>query len=236
MDDKRDNQEPAAKRVKLTSFKSLNISNCLISALNQISISTPTEIQLNIIPKSIDGHNVIASAKTGQGKTLAFALPILQKLSQDPFGIFALILTPARELAFQIAEQFRVLGSSLNLKQTVVVGGVDMMTQALSLSNRPHIVVATPGRLIDHIRSNKDAIDLSRLKFLVLDEADRLLGESFADDLTAILQSLPDSRQTLLFTATMPSEIQDLRFSNKDPFIYKGNTRYDTIDKLDQRY
>ena len=122
---------------------------------------------------------------TGSGKTIAFALPILQKLSVDPYGIFALVLTPTRsvclldmwnkrsinqcnrELAFQISDQFAVLGSSLNLRTAVVVGGMDMIAQAIELSNRPHVVVATPGRIVDHLKSNAGEWDLSRVKFLV---------------------------------------------------------------------
>jgi ATP-dependent RNA helicase DDX49/DBP8 len=131
----------------------------------------------------LKGRDCIGNAKTGSGKTIAFALPILHKLSIDPYGIFALVLTPTRylptflispyllnahrELAFQIAEQFVVLGSPLNLRTVVIVGGMDMMTQAVELDNRPHVVVATPGRLVDHLRSSHTDWDLSRVKFLV---------------------------------------------------------------------
>jgi hypothetical protein len=130
-----------------------------------------------------EGRDCIGNAKTGSGKTIAFALPILQKLSVDPYGIFALVLTPTRyrplflifphllnghrELAFQIAEQFVVLGSLLNVRTAVIVGGMDMIAQAIELDNRPHVVVATPGRLVDHLRSSHTDWDLSRVKFLV---------------------------------------------------------------------
>jgi Lhr-like helicase len=131
-----------------------------------------------------EGRDCIGNAKTGSGKTIAFALPILQKLSVDPYGIFALVLTPTRyrilliisppkfldshrELAFQIAEQLVVLGSPLNVRTAVIVGGMDMITQAIELDNRPHVVVATPGRLVDHLRSSTAEWDLSRVKFLV---------------------------------------------------------------------
>jgi ATP-dependent RNA helicase DDX49/DBP8 len=146
----------------------------LQSSLSELSITSPTEVQLKCIPEIVAGRDVIASAKTGQGKTLAFALPILQKLAQDPFGIFALILTPTRELAFQIAEQFRVLGTGINLKFSILVGGLDMHTQALEIAKRPHILVATPGRLRDHIESSD--IDLSRLQFLVCNPSFLILG------------------------------------------------------------
>ena len=132
-----------------------------------------------------------------------------------------------RELAFQIAEQFRVLGTGIHLKQTVVVGGLDMMTQALELTKRPHIVVATPGRLVDHIRSSSNAIHFNRLKFLVLDEADRMLDDTFAEDLDVILSLLPKQRQNLLFSATMTPEIEALQFSAKSkPMVYRCSERY----------
>ena len=130
-----------------------------------------------------EGRDCIGNAKTGSGKTIAFALPILQKLSVDPYGIFALVLTPTRyrlflvisphhldghrELAFQIAEQLVVLGSPLNARTAVIVGGMDMIAQAIELDNRPHLVVATPGRLVDHLQNSRAEWDLSRVKFLV---------------------------------------------------------------------
>ncbi|ORX66150.1 Ddx49-A-prov protein-like protein [Linderina pennispora] len=171
----------------------------------------PTEIQRACIPPILVGHDAIGGAKTGSGKTAAFALPILQKLSEDPFGVFALVLTPTRELAYQIAEQFNVLGKGVNIKVTVAIGGMDMVKQALELSRRPHIVVATPGRLADHIESSANAVHFQKVKFLVLDEADRLLTETFAPDMAVIMNNIPRDRQTLLFTATMTPSILQLR-------------------------
>ena len=129
-------------------------------------------------------------------------------------------------MAFQIAEQFRVLGSKIGLKQAVVVGGMDMRAQALELAKKPHIVVATPGRLVDHIRSSMDAVHLKRLKFLVLDEADRMMEDTFAEDLEVILGELPKKRQNLLFSATMTPEIEALQFSAENaPLVYRCNER-----------
>ncbi|KAJ3142583.1 hypothetical protein HK101_003285 [Irineochytrium annulatum] len=220
----------------MSSFQDLGLQKWLVESLAAVSIKEPSEIQQACIPPTLEGKDVIGNARTGSGKTAAFALPILQKLAEDPFGIFALILTPTRELAFQIAEQFRVLGSGINMKQVVVVGGMDMMQQALDLSKRPHIVVATPGRLRDHIRSSSGAVQLKRLKFLVLDEVDRLLDDSFAEDLEEILKHVPKERQTLLYTATMTPEIESLKFASAKPFIYTCATRFDIVEKLDQRY
>ncbi|KAI8901195.1 P-loop containing nucleoside triphosphate hydrolase protein [Globomyces pollinis-pini] len=218
------------------SFKKLGLDDWLIQALDSLSIKAPSEIQENCIPAILRGEDVIGSAKTGSGKTAAFALPILQKLSEDPFGVFCLVLTPTRELAFQIAEQFRILGSSIGLKQSVIVGGLEMMKQAIELAQKPHIVVATPGRLADHIQSNANAIHFKRIKYLVMDEADRLLDDSFTDNLQVILDCLPKKRQTLLFSATMSPEIESLEFGSKPPFVYSCATRYDTVSQLDQRY
>ncbi|KAG0009911.1 hypothetical protein BGZ80_001941, partial [Entomortierella chlamydospora] len=223
-----------------------------------MSITSPSEIQTKCIPEILKGRDVIGGAKTGSGKTAAFALPILQKLSEDPYGVFAVILTPTRELAFQIAEQFNVLGKSINLKDVVIVGGLDMMTQAIALSKRPHIIIATPGRLRDHINSSKDAMHLSKVKFLVLDEADRLLTETFAEDLGGILEVLPKKRQTLLFTATMTDAVLELAQPNPEdattnrpsssssssssssakppPFVYQCKTSVSTVSTLTQSY
>ncbi|KAL2919758.1 putative RNA helicase [Polyrhizophydium stewartii] len=219
------------------SFEAMGLQPWLVDSLRSLSIRGPTEIQQACIPHILAGKDVIGGAKTGSGKTAAFALPILQKLSEDPYGVFALVLTPTRELAFQIAEQFRVLGTGINLRQSVVVGGMDMMTQAIEMSRKPHIIIATPGRLVDHIRSSADAIHFKRLRFLVLDEADRLLDGTFSDDLDVILGRVPKSRQTLLFTATMSDEINALQAASKEPpFVYECAERYSTVDKLDQRY
>ncbi|CAG8689470.1 5521_t:CDS:2, partial [Funneliformis caledonium] len=178
--------------------------------------------------------------KTGSGKTAAFALPILQKLSEDPFGVFALILTPTRELAFQIADQFRVLGKGINLKECVVVGGLDMMSQAIQLSRKPHVVIATPGRLVDHINSSAIASCLGRIRFLVLDEADRLLSDTFVEDLAVIFDTIPKERQSLLFTATMTENIMQLQDtqedSNKKPFVYQVKSDMSTVSSLLQYY
>ncbi|KAG0230146.1 putative RNA helicase [Actinomortierella wolfii] len=246
------------------SFADLGLSTWLVNALKAMSIHKPSEIQENCIPQILAGRDVIGGAKTGSGKTAAFALPILQKLSEDPYGVFAIVLTPTRELAFQIADQFKVLGKGINLKDVVVVGGLDMMTQAIALSKRPHVIIATPGRLRDHIMSSgAEMMNLSRVKFLVLDEADRLLSDTFADDLAGIFEVLPVKRQTLLFTATMtdailqlagpdaqssPENTQDAVDGEKTkkkkddnggrpkPFVYQCKSNVQTVSTLKQSY
>jgi len=178
-------------------------------------------------------------AKTGSGKTAAFVLPVLQKLSEDPYGIFCLVLTPTRELAYQIAEQFRVLGKPLGLKDVIIVGGMDMIAQALDLSKKPHVVVATPGRLADHIRSS-NTFSMSNLKFLIMDEADRLLEQGctdFSADLEVILSKVPARRQTLLFSATLTDTLEELKtIAMNKPFFYESKSEVRTVEELDQRY
>jgi ATP-dependent RNA helicase DDX49/DBP8 len=215
------------------SFQQLGIDPWLVEQLSKVSIQKPTEIQVNTIKAILEGRDVIASARTGSGKTLAFCLPILQKLAIDPFGIYALVLTPTRELAFQIAEQFRIIGTTIGLKVSVVVGGMNMTQQSLELAQRPHIVIATPGRLVDHIWSSQ--LTFKRLRFLVLDEADRLLDSTFASNLETILTNIPQKRQSLLFSATMTEEIENLEFKSQKPFIYSCD-RFDTNDGCDQKY
>jgi len=162
------------------SFDALGLENWLVKSCTGMGLARPTDVQWHCVPEILAGRDVMASAETGSGKTAAFALPILQLLAKDPYGIFALVLTPTRELAFQIEEQFAALGSSIALRRSVVVGGLDMIKQSIELCKRPHVVIATPGRLADHIHSSHGvAAALKKTKFLVLDEADRLFEASF---------------------------------------------------------
>eukprot|EP00299_Pterocystis_sp_00344_P018681 c9320_g1_i1.p2 GENE.c9320_g1_i1~~c9320_g1_i1.p2 ORF type:complete len:434 (-),score=114.20 c9320_g1_i1:1566-2867(-) len=214
----------------------LGLKPWLVETCDKLGIRQPTPVQQNCIPQILKGLDVMGGAATGSGKTATFALPILNVLSDDPYGIFALILTPTRELAVQISEQFKAFGGALNLRLSVVVGGLDMLRQAQELQRKPHIVIATPGRLVDHLRSNS-AVCLTRLKFLVLDEADRLLDMGFAEELKTILEHVPVKRQTLLFSATMTKNLEKLqRMALKEPFVYDGCPKYNTVDSLVQQY
>lgn len=199
-------------------FESLNVAPWLVHSLAAMAIQNPTEIQKACIPEILKGRDCIGGSRTGTGKTVAFAVPILQKWAEDPFGIYAVVLTPTRELALQIYEQFQALGTPQNLKTVLVTGGTDMRPQAVALARRPHIVVATPGRLADHIlNSGKDTVGgLARARVVVLDEADRLLAPgrgSMLPDLNTCLSALPPSsaRLTLLFTATVTPEVRALK-------------------------
>lgn len=149
-----------------SSFKALGLIDPLLKALDQVGYKTPTDIQLEALPHALEGRDIIGIASTGSGKTAAFALPILQKLWEEPKGLFACVLAPTRELAYQISQQFEALGSAMGVRCAVLIGGMDMPTQQISLAKRPHIVIATPGRLLDHLESTK-GFSLRTLKFLV---------------------------------------------------------------------
>ncbi|KAI0265093.1 P-loop containing nucleoside triphosphate hydrolase protein [Gloeopeniophorella convolvens] len=233
---------PEARPSENVTFSSLEISPPLQAARLFWQVYHSTLVHTVLADGShLEGRDCIGNAKTGSGKTIAFALPILQRLSKDPYGIFALVLTPTRELAFQISEQFAVLGGPLNTRTAVIVGGMDMIAQAVELNNRPHVVVATPGRIVDHLRSSSAEWDLSRVKFLVLDEADRLLTSSFADDLAHLFGILPKDRQTALFTATWTPSIDSIadaapRPGKQKAFIHKITTAIETVETLKQYY
>merc|ERR1719469_848095 len=196
----------------------------------------PTRIQEEAIPVALKGSDVIGLAETGSGKTGAFALPILDSLLEHPQKLFALILTPTRELAFQISEQFEALGASIGIKCAVIVGGMDMVSQAIQLAKKPHIIVATPGRLIDHLENTK-GFNLKALKFLVMDEADRILNMDFEVEVDKILRCIPRERRTMLFSATMTKKVPKLqRASLTDPVKVEVSSKYQTVDKLQQSY
>eukprot|EP00271_Cylindrocystis_brebissonii_P010197 TRINITY_DN26313_c0_g1_i1.p1 TRINITY_DN26313_c0_g1~~TRINITY_DN26313_c0_g1_i1.p1 ORF type:complete len:639 (-),score=108.97 TRINITY_DN26313_c0_g1_i1:613-2529(-) len=227
-------------------FEDLGLSEELCSLCQQLGMRTPTPVQQACIPAILSGRNVVGIAQTGSGKTAAFALPILEKLCQDPYGVFALVLTPTRELAMQIAEQFRALGSGMNLRDAVVIGGVEMTAQAQRLAARPHVVVATPGRLRDQLASDPGMAKVfARVQFLVMDEADRLLEASFEDELGGILAAMPARRQTLLFSATMTDNLEALQQlemgggqskEGQGVFTYEAYAGFQTVELLRQEY
>lgn len=208
-----------------TTFSSLDVRPWLCQSLENMAIKRPTGIQKGCIPEILKGRDCIGGSRTGSGKTVAFAVPILQKWAQDPSAIFGLVLTPTRELALQIYEQFKAISSPQSLKAILVTGGADMRAQAIALADRPHIVIATPGRLADHVRtSGEDTIcGLKRVRYVVLDEADRLLhaegSGSMLPDVEECLSALPPAteRQTLLFTATITPEVRALKDMPRKP-------------------
>lgn len=151
---------------EVATFKSLGLIDPLLEALEQMQYKAPTEIQAEVLPHALQGRDIIGVASTGSGKTAAFALPILQKLWEEPKGLFACVLAPTRELAVQIAQQFESIGSAMGVRCATIIGGVDIMAQKVALAKKPHIVVATPGRLNDHLEETK-GFSLRSLQFLV---------------------------------------------------------------------
>jgi ATP-dependent RNA helicase RhlE len=190
-------------------FKSFNLDPSILAGVEDLGYSEPTEIQRLAIPPGLQGRDVMGLAQTGTGKTAAFALPILQRLLKEKRGgVQALILAPTRELADQIHQAIGSMGSHTGIRSTSIYGGVGINPQIRALRAGVPIVVACPGRLLDHI--NRGTVDLSAVKTLVLDEADRMFDMGFLPDLRRIMKHLPLKRQNLLFSATMPREVRHL--------------------------
>jgi ATP-dependent RNA helicase RhlE len=201
------------------SFASLGLAEPIVRAVAECGYTTPTPIQSQAIPVVLSGRDLLAGAQTGTGKTAGFTLPILHRLMESqPQGgrvpIRALILTPTRELAAQVEESVRDYGRNLPLRSMVMFGGVGFQPQATRLRERVDILVATPGRLLDH--AQQKTVDLSKVEILVLDEADRMLDMGFIKDIRRVLALLPKKRQNLLFSATFPNEIRELADSLLD--------------------
>ncbi len=187
-------------------FGNMGIAPKLLDLLEKIGFKSPTPIQQKSIPIGIEGKDIIGIAQTGTGKTLAFGLPMLQRLSQH--GGRGLIIAPTRELAYQIDETLQKFGPALGIRTAVFVGGASMNLQRQMIKRNPRILVATPGRLIDHLKQK--TITLREVSILVLDEADRMLDMGFSEQINEILRHVPKERQTMLFSATMPADIVTL--------------------------
>ena len=197
----------------MISFEQLHLLPPLLRAIKEEGYQIPTPIQSQAIPSALEGRDILGCAQTGTGKTAAFALPILQRLEryQRDGGkrpIRALILTPTRELALQIEESFGAYGRHMNLRHAVIFGGVSQAPQVEALRRGVDILAATPGRLWDLM--NQGHIRLDRVEIFVLDEADRMLDMGFVNDVKRIVAKLPQKKQTLFFSATMPPEIMEL--------------------------
>ena len=220
-------------------FDTLNLISPICRAVNEEKYTQPTPIQSEAIPHLLLGRDLLGCAQTGTGKTAAFALPILQRLSEHteklrPKEVRSLILTPTRELAQQIEESFRVYGRYLKFSQAVVFGGVSPKAQIRALSRGVDVLVATPGRLLDLF--NQGCLRLDNVDIFVLDEADQMLDMGFLPDVKKIFSAIPDTRQTVLFSATMPDEIVKLthKFLN-DPIRVSVSPPSRTVDNVEQR-
>ncbi|HDK7159067.1 DEAD/DEAH box helicase [Clostridium botulinum] len=197
-------------------FKELGLSDSIIDVLKKQRIIEPTPIQEESIMLIKNGNDVIAEAQTGTGKTLAFLLPMFENISPDINAIQGLIITPTRELAIQITEEAMKLKEAKDLNILAAYGGKDIGSQIKKLKNNIHLVIATPGRLLDHL--NRNTLNFKYLKTLVLDEADEMLLMGFKNDVRSIIENTPRKRQTLCFSATMNSEVKKLAYKNmRDP-------------------
>ena len=218
-------------------FQDLPLQPAILKAVAEAGYTSPSPIQAGAIPPVLAGRDLLGCAQTGTGKTAAFALPILQNLSaQTPQRpcIRALILTPTRELALQIGDSFSAYGKHLKLRHTVIFGGVGQQPQVEALRRGVDILIACPGRLNDLI--GQRLIDLSDIEIFVLDEADRMLDMGFIHDVKKVIAKLPRRRQTLLFSATMPKEIEELADSLlHDPAVVKVDPVSSTVDRIDQK-
>jgi superfamily II DNA/RNA helicase len=196
------------------SFQALGLAAPLLAAISRAGFSEATAVQQQAIPAALQGQDLMVSAQTGSGKTAAFMLPALHRLSQQAGnggrGVQVLVLTPTRELAMQVSEASSLLGSQIKgLRVATVVGGMPYGAQLKALSQRVDVLVATPGRLMDHMQSKR--VDLSTVHTLILDEADRMLDMGFIDDIKAIVAKTPAKRQTLLFSATFDGSVCQAR-------------------------
>ncbi len=224
---------------ELKGFAALNLITPICKAVQEEKYINPTPIQLKAIPYLLRGRDMLACAQTGTGKTAAFALPILQRLTKSgngkrPKGIRALVLTPTRELAVQISENFEIYGRHLNLRHLVVYGGVSLNNQIRLAKRGVDILVATPGRLLDLIRQGH--LKLNDVELFVLDEADRMMDMGFLPDVKTIEAKLHPERQSMLFSATLPDEIEKLsRQFLKDPVKIVVDPPSSTVEKIDQR-
>ncbi len=216
-------------------FAELGLSKDLLSAVQKQGYEEATPIQEKTIPLTLAGKDVIGQAQTGTGKTAAFGLPIMEEIDINEPDVQALIVSPTRELAIQTQDEMFKLGRDKHVRVQAVFGGADIRRQINGLQHGAQVVVGTPGRLIDHIR--RGTINLSHVKTLVLDEADEMLNMGFLDDIEAILKAVPDVRQTLLFSATMPASIKRIGVQfMKDPIHIQIEAKELTTDLVEQYY
>ena len=211
-------------------FKDLGLCPEILRSIEERGYEEPTPVQAKAIPPILEGRDMVGSAQTGTGKTAAFALPTLHRL-REPGECRALALAPTRELAIQIEENFRFYGKHMGLKMALLYGGVKYGKQLEQLRNKPDIVVATPGRLLDHLGQGN--LNLGKIETLILDEVDRMLDMGFIEDVTKIIQKTPRSRQTLLFSATIPDSVRRLAdWALNDPAEAKIDIKITAADTV----
>lgn len=216
-------------------FEELNLSDNIIKAVSNMGFEEMTPIQELTIPVGISGKDLIGQAQTGTGKTAAFGIPLVEKSEINKKSIQGIVLTPTRELAVQVAEELNRIGQYKGIRTLPIYGGQDIGRQIKALKNSPQVIVGTPGRLLDHIR--RKTIKLDSIKTVILDEADEMLNMGFIEDIESILSEVPDERQTMLFSATMPERIRKL--ANKfmeSPEVIRTKSKEVTVPNIEQQY
>ncbi|KAI0189438.1 P-loop containing nucleoside triphosphate hydrolase protein [Astrocystis sublimbata] len=234
-----EDKTPPTKNGAKSSFLTMSLSRPILRGLAAINFDTPTPIQAKTIPLALEGRDLVGGAVTGSGKTAAFVVPILERLLYRPNKIptsRVVVLAPTRELAIQCHSVATKLASHTDIKFCLAVGGLSLKVQEAELRLRPDVIIATPGRFIDHMR-NSASFATDTVEILVLDEADRMLEDGFADELNEILTTLPKSRQTMLFSATMTSSVDRLiRVGMSKPVRVMVDSQRKTVDKLEQKF
>ncbi|MUV06040.1 DEAD/DEAH box helicase [Planococcaceae bacterium Storch 2/2-2] len=219
----------------MTKFSELNISESTQGALERMGFEEATPIQEGTIRYGIEGKDVIGQAQTGTGKTAAFGIPIIEKIDTSNKAVQALVIAPTRELAIQVSEEIYKIGHGKRARVLSVFGGQDIGRQIRALRNNPQIIVGTPGRILDHIK--RRTLKLDGVETLVLDEADEMLNMGFIEDINSILENVPETRQTLLFSATMPGPIRKIAETfMKDPEMVKIKSKEMTVENIDQYF
>lgn len=219
----------------MTNFSELNISASTLKSVKRMGFEEATPIQEGTIKFGLEGRDIIGQAQTGTGKTAAFGIPLIEKIDPKITTIQGLIIAPTRELAIQVSEEIYRIGQDKRVKILSVYGGQEIGRQIRALKNNPHIIVGTPGRILDHI--NRRTLKLDNVQTLILDEADEMLNMGFIEDINTIMESCPAERQTLLFSATMPKPIQKIaeKFM-KNPEIVKIQSKEMTVENIEQFY
>ncbi|MFC6041415.1 DEAD/DEAH box helicase [Paenisporosarcina macmurdoensis] len=219
----------------MTNFSELNISASTLKSVKRMGFEEATPIQEGTIKFGMEGRDIIGQAQTGTGKTAAFGIPLIEKIDPKNTNIQGLIIAPTRELAIQVSEEIYRIGQDKRVKILSVYGGQEIGRQIRALKNNPHVIVGTPGRILDHI--NRRTLKLENVQTLILDEADEMLNMGFIEDINTIMESCPAERQTLLFSATMPKPIQKIaeKFM-KNPEIVKIQSKEMTVENIEQFY
>lgn len=219
----------------MATFDDFGLQHQITRALSNMGFEEATPIQTQTIPIALRGQDLIGQAQTGTGKTAAFGIPLLQRLSEEKEEVQGLVLAPTRELAVQVAEELNKIAQYKGMRALPIYGGQDIDRQIKALKKKPQIIVATPGRFMDHMR--RKTVRLHSIEMVVLDEADEMLNMGFVEDIQTILQEIPESRQTLLFSATMPRPIQEIaqRFM-KNPELVKIKAKEMTVANIQQQY